>query len=133
MKLNLEAIQDSPKSAADKLSMNAAQFFGQLMQLFGIATIEYQTPGKGYTPSDIRITPFSPCPEAVQEMAKGLAYYLCGLMHELNIRKLSYEYSPTDIASLNGLWEKAAEGVRSESLLVAPDVTPDMERIEIDL
>lgn len=133
MKLNLELIPNTPASAADKLTPQAAQYLGQLMQLFGVATVEYKTYSKAFTPADVQVTPFQQCPEPIQAVAWSVAFWLCGLMHEMGLSKLSYEYTQSDVATLKPLWDKASEGIRKSELLVAPDVTPDMERIEIDL
>ena len=132
MKLNFEIIEGTPKSASDKLSYQTAQYLGQLMQLYGIETIGYSIRGKGYNPSDIQVS-YMDSPKPVQDVASNLAYPICQIMHEANLSKLSYTYSHEEVNKLKEVWNKASEGIGEEELLVAPDVTPDMERIEIDL
>ena len=132
MKLNFEVLEGTPKSASDKLSYQTAQYLGQLMQLYGIETISYSSRGKGYNPADIQIS-YMDSPKAVQDVASSLAYPICQIMHEANLLKLSYTYSLDEVTKLKEMWVKASEGLESGELLVAPDVTPDMERIDIDL
>lgn len=132
MKLNFEVLEGTPRSASDKLSYQTAQYIGQLMQLYGIETISYSSRGKGYNPADIQLS-FMDSPKPIQDVAANLAYPICQIMHEANLSKLSYTYSKDEVGKLKELWSKASEGIGEEELLVAPEVTPDMERIEIDL
>lgn len=132
MKLNFEILEGTPRSAADKLSYQTAQYLGQLMQLYGIETIAYSVRGKGYAPADMLVS-YMDSPKPIQDVASSMSYAICQIMHEANLSKLSYTYTNDEVSKLKDLWAKASEGIGQEELLVAPDVTPDMERIEIDL
>ena len=132
MKLNYDIIKDPPTSAADKLAYQSCQILGQIMQMYGIGTIEYSTVGKSYVPTNIKIT-YMDCPQAIKDVADSIAYPLCLLMHEFNVRKLSYEYKTEELEQFKKAWNKAANGIGTSELLVAPDVTPDMEKVDIDI
>lgn len=133
MKLNLDFTREGTPAVSDRLAPQAAQYLGQLMQLFGLASVEFSVKGRGHTPSNISTTPFQDCPKQVSEAGEAVAFWMAGLMRELGLTKLSYEYTKADAGQIRPVWDKACEGVRSEELLVAPDVTPDMEKVEIDL
>lgn len=132
MKLNYDVIKDPPTSAADKLSYQACQVVGQLMQMFGIGTLEYSVVGKSYVPTNIKVS-YMDCPQAIKDVADSIAHPLCLLMHEFNVKKLSYEYKNEELESLKKAWSKASNGIGTSELLVAPDVTPDMEKVDIDI
>lgn len=133
MKLNLDVQDDAPRSAADKLSYQVAQSLGQIMQLLGISSIGYTVSSKGFLPNKVKVSHMDSCPAALCDIADDAAIPLAYLMHEFNLTKLSYEYGKKDLEILRPTWDNAATGIQSEELLVAPEVTPDMEKVEIDI